>query len=53
MGAVLDSSFGRVLAQRLAAAILLWVLAGAIRSGALRAAWTVPLLGVALALEAA
>ena len=49
MGAVLDSSFGRVLAQRLAAAILLWVLAGAIRSGALRAAWTVPVLGVALA----
>lgn len=49
MGAVLDSSFGRVLAQRLAAPILLWVLAGAIRSGALRAAWTVPLLGVALA----
>lgn len=49
MGAVLDSSFGRVLAQRLAAAILLWVLAGAIRTGALRAAWPVPLLGVALA----
>lgn len=50
MGAVLDSSFGRVLAQRLAAPILLWVLAGAIRSGALRAAWTVSLLGIALAL---
>ncbi|HKX17393.1 MAG TPA: copper resistance protein CopC [bacterium] len=49
MGAVLDSSFGRVLAQRLAAPILLWVFSGAIRSGALRAAWTVPLLGVALA----
>ncbi len=49
MGAVLDSSFGRVLAQRLAAAILLWVLAGAIRSGALRAAWTVAVLGAALA----
>ncbi|MHB8732642.1 MAG: copper resistance CopC/CopD family protein [bacterium] len=49
VGAVLDSSFGRVLSQRLAAAILLWVLAGALRSGALRAAWTVPLLGAALA----
>ena len=49
IGAVLDSSFGRVLSQRLAGAILLWVLAGALRSGALRAAWTVPLLGVGLA----
>ena len=49
IGAVLDSSFGRVLSQRLAAAILLWVLAGALRSGAMRAAWTVPLLGVGLA----
>jgi methionine-rich copper-binding protein CopC/putative copper export protein len=49
VGAVLDSSFGRVLAQRLAAAILLWVLAGALQSGALRAAWTVPLLGAGLA----
>ena len=49
IGAVLDSSFGRVLSQRLAAAILLWVLAGALRSGALRAAWTVPLLGACLA----
>lgn len=49
IGALLDSSFGRVLAQRLAAAILLWVLAGALQSGALRAAWTVPLLGVGLA----
>lgn len=49
VGAVLDSSFGRVLSQRLAAAILLWVLTGAIRSGALRAGWTVPLLGAGLA----
>lgn len=49
IGAVLDSSFGRVLSQRLGAAILLWVLAGALRSGAVRAAWTVPLLGVGLA----
>ena len=49
VGAVLDSSFGRVLAQRLAAAILLWVLAGALQSGALRAAWMVPLLGAGLA----
>jgi len=49
VGTVLDSIFGRVLAQRLAAAILLWVLAGALRSGAMRAAWTVPLLGVGLA----
>jgi putative copper export protein len=45
----LDSSFGRVLFQRLAAAVLLWVLAGALRTGALRAAWTVPLLGAGLA----
>jgi putative copper export protein len=49
IGAVLDSSFGRVLSQRLAAAIVLWVLAGALRSGALRAAWAVPLLGACLA----
>jgi copper transport protein len=49
VGAVLDSSFGRVLSQRLAAGILLWVLAGALRTGALRAAWPVPLLGAALA----
>jgi copper transport protein len=49
IGAVLDSSFGRVLAQRLAAPILLWVLVGALRTGALRAPWTVPLLGVGLA----
>jgi copper transport protein len=49
VGAVLDSSFGRVLSQRLGAAILLWVLAGAIRGGALRARWAVPLLGAALA----
>jgi copper transport protein len=49
VGAVIDSSFGRVLSQRVAAGILLWVLAGALRTGALRAAWTVPLLGVALA----
>jgi copper transport protein len=49
VGAVLDSSFGRVLSQRLAAAILLWVLAGALRGGALRAWWTVPLLGLSLA----
>lgn len=49
VGAVLDSSFGRILAQRFAAAILLWVLAGAIQSGALRAWWTVPMLGMGLA----
>lgn len=49
IGAVLDSSFGRVLSQRLAAAILLWVLAGALRSGALRAAWTILLLGACVA----
>jgi copper transport protein len=49
IGAVLDSSFGRVLFQRLAAAVLLWVLAGALRTRALGAAWTVPLLGAGLA----
>ncbi len=49
IGAVFDSSFGRVLSQRLAAPILLWVLVGALRTGALRAPWTVPLLGVGLA----
>ena len=49
IGAVLDTSFGRALSQRLAAAILLWVLAGALASGALRAGWTVPLLGAGLA----
>lgn len=49
IGTVLDSTFGRVLSQRLAAAILLWVFAGALRSGALGAPWTVPLLGLGLA----
>ncbi|HLW47436.1 MAG TPA: copper resistance protein CopC [bacterium] len=49
VGTVLDSSFGRVLAQRLGAAILLWVLAAAVRGGAPRAAWTVLLLGAGLA----
>jgi methionine-rich copper-binding protein CopC/putative copper export protein len=49
VGTLLDSSFGRVIAQRLAVAILLWVLAGALRNGAMRATWTVPLLGVGLA----
>jgi copper transport protein len=49
LGALLDSSFGRVASQRLAAAILLWVLAGALRTGALRAPWALPALGVALA----
>ena len=49
----LDSSFGRVLAQRLGAAILLWVLIGAARNaraGSPRTTWPALLLGVAVAL---
>lgn len=50
LAAALSSSFGRVLAQRAAAALLLWVLVGAMRAGATRAAWGALVLGLALAL---
>ncbi len=65
IGGALDSSFGRVLAQRLGAALLLWMLLGLRtvpghggraatdprggRSGSIRADATVAILGVALA----
>ncbi len=47
--AALESSFGRVLAQRFGAALLLWVLLGALRNGSARAAVGVAVLGLALA----
>ncbi len=53
VGGVLDSSFGRVLAQRLGGALLLWVLIGAAREAHVREVWTariVLLLGAAVAL---
>jgi copper transport protein len=53
VGGVLDSSFGRVLAQRLGAAVLLWVLVGAARNAHVREVLTtriVLLLGAAVAL---
>jgi copper transport protein len=53
VGGALDSSFGRVLAQRLGAAVLLWVLIGAVRNahlGAAETAWAVLPLGAAVAL---
>lgn len=49
----LDSSFGRVLAQRLGGAVFLWVLVGATRNGHMRgiwAAWALLGLGAAMAL---
>jgi len=49
IGDVLDSSFGRVLAQRLGAALLLWVLVGATGTGPDRAVGAALLLGVAVA----
>ena len=52
VGGVLDSSFGRVLAQRLGAAVLLWVLVGAARNAHVHEVWTariVLLLGAAVA----
>lgn len=49
-GTVLASSFGRVLAQRLAAAVLLWVLIGVARQGARAALYGAVSLGVALTL---
>jgi copper transport protein len=53
VGGALDSSFGRVLAQRLGAAVLLWVLIGAARNahlGPAETAWAVLPLGAAVAL---
>lgn len=53
VGGVLDSSFGRVLAQRFGAAVLLWALVGAVRNAhvrEVRTAWIVLLLGAAVAL---
>lgn len=49
VGGALDSSFGRVLAQRLGAALLLWVLLGAARDASARATGAVAILGMALA----
>ena len=49
-GDILSSSFGRVLAQRLGAALLLWVLVGIVRQGEERASWIMLALGLALAL---
>jgi len=52
VGGVLDSSFGRVLAQRLGAAVLLWALVGAARNAHVRegrTAWIVLFLGAAVA----
>jgi len=49
----LDSSFGRVLAQRLGGAVLFWVLIGAARNaraGDTRTTWPALLLGLAVAL---
>ncbi len=50
--AVMASSFGRVLAQQIGAAVLLWALAGVVKPGAARGTgtWAVLLLGLALAL---
>jgi copper transport protein len=53
VGGALDSSFGRVLAQRLGAAVLLWVLVGAVRNahiGEMQMAWGVLPLGAVMAL---
>ena len=47
---ILASSFGRVLAQRLGAALLLWVLVGAARQGSRLATCAIPALGLATAL---
>jgi len=49
IGGALDSSFGRVLAQRLAAALLLWVLVGAAGAGSMRAMGVALVVGLALA----
>ncbi|TMI83464.1 MAG: hypothetical protein E6H03_03690 [Bacillati bacterium ANGP1] len=49
LGGALDSSFGRVLAQRLGAALLLWVLVGAASARPAPAAAAALVLGLALA----
>ena len=46
----LSSSFGRVWSQRLAAALLLWALVGAVRPASPGASWAVLMLGVGLVL---
>jgi copper transport protein len=46
----LDSSFGRVWAQRLAAALLLWALVGAVRPALPRASWALLFVGGVLVL---
>ncbi len=50
IGDILSSSFGRVLAQRLSAGLLLWVLIGVIKQGEERGSWLILGLGLALAL---
>ncbi len=49
IGGALDSSFGRVLAQRLASALLLWVLVGAAGAGSIGAMRAALVVGLALA----
>ncbi len=49
-GDMLASSFGRVLAQQVGAAVLLWVLAGPARQGSSLSRWAILLLGVVLCL---
>lgn len=49
-GDILSSSFGRVLAQRLGAALFLWVLVGMVRQNEEWASWIMLALGLALAL---
>jgi copper transport protein len=46
---VLQTSYGHVTALRLGAAIGLWALAGAVRSSSARAQWSIPALGLAVA----
>jgi len=50
IGSTLGSSFGRVWAQRLGAALLLWALIGAIRAAPGRAGLAILVLGLALAI---
>jgi copper transport protein len=47
---VLGTAYGRVLALRIGAALLLWGLLGALREAGWKWAWSVPVLGIALAL---
>jgi copper transport protein len=49
LSGALESSFGRVLAQRLGAALLLWVLLGAAHDGSVRASQAIGILGLAVA----